>query len=158
MKLEQYIKENRDRFDEDISETVWEELSPKLERRKSYNFKYFKLAASILFFVGIGYWLGILKNHKPEVAEYAELSSYKKTVEKKRAELQILTVNKPELEEVFGRDLEDLQKDFENLKIKLENNPNQQLIIKAMIENLEWQIELLNQQTKIAEKSDYKSI
>jgi len=43
-----------------------------------------------------------------------------------------------------------LQKNFEYLKSQLPHNPNHDQLFEAMVQNLKWQIELLNQQTAIA--------
>lgn len=155
MKLEEYIQQHKASFEEDVPQEMWMKIRTKLPRRRTPWNTYLRYAAALVVFLGAGYLIG-LKTGIREVAELesydAALVTYTHKVDQKKARLETLVSNQPELEETFSRDLSDLQEDFEYLKSQLANNPNSEAIISAMIKNLEWQIELLNQQTKIAEK------
>lgn len=159
MRLEDYIKRHKEDAEEQISDQVWNKINSKLPRKQNPWPRYFKYAAAILLFVGVGYIFGLKKGYDSSsqiVNSNATLNTYTQKVNQKRARLETLVNNHPELEKTFAKDLSGLQIDFESLKKQLPNNPNQEIIIQAMIENLEWQIDLLNQQTKIAEKSNFK--
>ncbi|MCY1375852.1 hypothetical protein D9M69_632980 [compost metagenome] len=109
----------------------------------------------MLVFLGAGYLIGLKTGGREAtgLGKYdAALVTYAHKVDQKKARLETLVSNQPELEETFTQDLSDLQEDFEYMKSQLSNNPNREALISAMIRNLEWQIELLNQQMKIAEK------
>ncbi|MBX2951861.1 MAG: hypothetical protein KF870_05115 [Leadbetterella sp.] len=155
MKLEEYIRQNKAAFEEEAPLEAWTKIRQQLPRRKTPWATYIRYAAALLVFLGAGYLIG-LKSGNPELAELetydAALVTYAHKVDQKKARLETLVSNQPELEETFSKDLSDLQKDFEYLKAQLPNNPNREAIINAMISNLEGQIELLNQQTRIAEK------
>lgn len=155
MKLEDYIRQNKAAFEEEVPQEAWMKIRKQLPRRKTPWATYFRYAAALLIFLGAGYLIG-LKTGNNELAdletEDAALVTYANKVDQKKARLETLVSNQPELEETFTKDLSELQEDFEYLKSQLPNNPNREALISAMIRNLEWQIELLNQQTKIAEK------
>lgn len=155
MKLEEYIQQHRAGFEEEVPQAVWGKIREQLPRRKTPWNTYLRYAAALLVFLGAGYLIG-LKTGNKELAELenydAALVTYAHKVDQKKARLETLVSNQPELEETFSKDLSDLQKDFEYLKSQLPSNPNREAIINAMIQNLEWQIDLLNQQTRIAEK------
>lgn len=157
MKLEEYIRQNRAAFEEEPPQAMWGKIRAQLPRQRTPWSTYIRYAAALLVFLGAGYLIGLKTgNHSNELAELenydAALMTYAHKVDQKKARLETLVSNQPELEETFTKDLSDLQQDFESLKSQLPNNPNRDAIITAMIQNLEWQIELLNQQTRIAEK------
>lgn len=155
MKFEEYIKNNKGAFEEEAPSGLWMKINTQLPKKKNPWAGYMKFAAAMLVFIGVGYFFG-LQNGKTEVAELGKydtsLVTYSNKITQKQEKLATLVSNQPDLEAEFGKDLHELQKEFEDLKLQLPNNPNKELIIEAMIQNLEWQIDLLNQQTKIAEK------
>lgn len=155
MKLEEYIQQHKAAFEEDVSPEVWRKIRPQLPRHKTPWNIYFRYAAALLVFLGAGYLIGLKTGGREAtgLGKYdAALVTYAHKVDQKKARLETLVSNQPELEETFTQDLSDLQEDFEYMKSQLSNNPNREALISAMIRNLEWQIELLNQQMKIAEK------
>lgn len=156
MKLEEYIRQNKAAFEEEPPQVMWGKIRAQLPRRRTPWNTYLRYAAALLVFLGAGYLIGLKTGNHNELAELenydAALMTYAHKVDQKKARLETLVSNQPELEETFTKDLSDLQQDFEYLKSQLPNNPNRDAIISAMIQNLEWQIELLNQQTRIAEK------
>ncbi len=155
MKLEEYIQHHKASFEEEVSQEMWTKIRAQLPHRKTPWNTYLRYAAALLVFLGAGYLIGVETGTREitELESYdAALVTYTHKVDQKKARLETLVSNQPELEETFSRDLSDLQQDFEYLKSQLANNPNSEAIISAMIKNLEWQIELLNQQTRIAEK------
>lgn len=156
MKLEDYIRQNKAAFEEDVPQGAWMKIREQLPRRKTPWATYIRYAAALLVFLGAGYLIGLKTGNKElaglDTYDDAALVTYANKVDQKKARLETLVSNQPELEKTFTKDLSDLQEDFEYLKSQLPNNPNREAIISAMISNLEWQIELLNQQTRIAEK------
>lgn len=155
MKLEEYIRQHKEAFEDEVSHEVWGNIRSRLPRQKTPWNTYLRYAAALLVFLGAGYLIGLKTGGKDTtgLAKYdAALVTYTHKVDQKKARLETLVSNQPELEETFSQDLSDLQEDFEYLKGQLPNNPNREALVSAMIRNLEWQIELLNQQTRIAEK------
>ncbi len=188
MKLERYIRDNREAFDDkEPSDALWYKISgqlpsnilpvettesskPKIVHTDFQNESYFKwfeglnwrLAASILLFLGVGYVLYNV-NQKYQVTAQPEIvltnptmakqvGQYTQLVENKRLELQELTENDPVLYKQFARELDVLEKSYQNLKADLPKNQNQETLISAMIQNLQLQIDVLNQQLQIIEK------
>lgn len=159
MKLEEYIKRNRKDFEDELPPDLWVKVQTQLPKKKPMWPVYTKLAASLFIFLGIGFLWGrqTTPSDMKELNNYdATLVTYTNKVNQKKEKLGQLVSNQPELEVTFSKDLSDLQEEFDYLKSQLKNNPNRELVIAAMIQNLEWQIELLNQQTKIAEKGTVK--
>jgi len=154
MKLEEYIARHKAEFEEEVPREAWTKIRSQLPQRKSPRNAWFRYAAALLVFLGAGYLIGLKTGGGgAEQESYdAALVTYTHKVDQKKARLETLVSNQPELEKTFNQDLSDLQADFEYLKSQLPNNPNRETLINAMIKNLEWQIELLNQQTRIAEK------
>ncbi|MFT6204416.1 MAG: putative RNase H-like nuclease (RuvC/YqgF family) [Spirosomataceae bacterium] len=176
MDLEKYIKENRADFDcEEPSEGLWARIENKLPEPQTVKPKVFSLrktfrmAASIVFLIGIGYLIGQYWRPVTEQSEIAKLSpkyakevmQYTKFIDEKRSELKRLTSENPALFKDFATELNDLENEYKSLKNSLPKNPNQEELLGAMIINLEWQLNILNQQLevirKINEDTDEKS-
>jgi hypothetical protein len=156
MRLEELIQKNRQAFEEEVPAGSWMKIQTHLPRKKT--FPYLRYAAILLAFLGIGFWMG--RSTTPSALADLEkydvtLVTYANKVQEKKGKLETLVSNQPDLEATFENDLKDLQHEFEELRLQLASNPNRELLIQAMKQNLEWQIELLNQQTKIAEKKVY---
>ncbi len=120
-----------------------------------------RVAASIavLLLVG-GFWYvnhqyGVVQ--QPEVVAagpvYAkEVTQYTRLIADKRAELKQMTQNNPALYQAFATDMVRLEKSYKSLKADLPENPNQDVLIQAMIQNLQIQINLLNEQLRVIQR------
>lgn len=161
MKLEEFVNRNRAAFEEEVSTDLWLKLEKKLPQKTQksiwLNSKILRIAAGIIVCLSVGFWFGKyskndvfaskqdkLINSEPTLVTYAE------AVSEKKKNLEDLIEKNPELQKAFLKDLSDLQTNFEYLKSQLANNPNHDQLYQAMVQNLKWQIELLNQQTAIA--------
>ena len=60
--------------------------------------------------------------------------------------------NNPELYQEFASDLNRLEKSYRSLKADFPKNPNQEVLIQAMIQNLQLQINLLNEQLRVIQR------
>ncbi|MCU0340345.1 MAG: hypothetical protein MUE30_10700, partial [Spirosomaceae bacterium] len=126
-----------------------------------------RVAASVVLVVGLGWGVYRLNeqyglSEAPEVAltstEYAkQVGQYTQLIDTKREELVKLTKNNPELAQEFAVELGQLESSYQNLKADLPKNPNQETVIQAMIQNLQWQIDLLNQQLNIIQRIKNKT-
>jgi hypothetical protein len=162
MSLENFIKNNRGEFEEDLPSSIWRDLEQELSKPKktgkSFNFfTVIKYAAAVLLFTGLGYLLGIKSNQKNQNLSFqsedlSPILVFQKEIEEKKQDLSFLKVKNPELYSSFLNDFETLEKDYNYLKKQFANNPNHKLLLDAMIKNLQFQIELLSRQYKIAEK------
>lgn len=135
------------------------------KRRLNNIFMHFgnwRVAAAIIVAFGLGYSAYRLNNKyqlteqpeivltSPEMAK--QVSQYTKLIENKRLELRKLTKSDPILYRQFANELDQLEMSYRNLKADLPKNPNQETLIEAMIQNLQWQINILNQQLQIIQK------
>lgn len=126
-----------------------------------------RIAASIVLVAGLG-WLGYRVNQNygiteaPEVALVdpgfaKQVTQYTHLIDNKRAELRQMTESDPALYKEFAVELDQLERSYQNLKSDLPKNPNQEVVIQAMIQNLQWQIDLLNQQLDIIQRIKNKN-
>lgn len=81
-----------------------------------------------------------------------EVAQYSSLIEAKRTELQQLTESNPDLYGDFAQDLDRLEASYKGLKKELPNTPNQEILIQAMIQNLQLQIDLLNEQLRVIQR------
>lgn len=130
-------------------------------RQIGWPFLDWRVAASIAVLLLLGGFLymnqqyGVTK--QPEVVAanptYAkEVVQYTRLIDTKRAELKQMTEDNPELYQEFATDLDRLEKSYKSLKADLPKNPNQEVLIQAMIQNLQLQINLLNEQLRVIER------
>lgn len=161
MKLEEFVNKNRESFEEEVSADLWLKLEKQLPKKPKrtiwVNSKILRIAAGVIICLTVGFWFG--KYSKNEVFASKQdklinseptLVSYTEAVTEKQKNLEDLIEKNPELQKAFLNDLSDLQKNFEYLKSQLPHNPNHDQLFEAMVQNLKWQIDLLNQQTAIA--------
>ena len=78
-----------------------------------------------------------------------EVVQYTRLIDDKRAELKQMTEGNPALYKEFASDLDRLENSYRSLKADLPQNPNQEVLIQAMIQNLQFQINLLNEQLRV---------
>ena len=100
--------------------------------------------------------------HQPEVVAasptYAkEVVEYTRLIDDKRAELKQMTEDNPVLYREFATDLDRLENSYQSLKADLPQNPNQDVLIQAMIQNLHYQINLLNEQLRVIQRIDQQT-
>ncbi len=174
-RLERFVRDNREDFDTlEPDDVLWGRIAgqlgkePELPPKKAstprrWGTQYFdwRIAAGLVLGLGISY-LVYLNNEfgvtrDPQVAltvpAYArEFTQYSQAIDQKRNELIRLTSDNPELYKEFATDLDRLEKSYGNLRSELPKAPNQETLIQAMIQNLQWQIDLLNQQLNILQR------
>ncbi|MGG9960577.1 hypothetical protein [Ferruginibacter sp. SUN106] len=171
-KLEKFIGDNRNEFDDAMpSGKVWENLAAGFQEKKQKKailapmFKW-SIAAALVITAGLTIFL-VLNNKKtstgnPDVAkidtttinsiapEYApEVNEFAKMVLLKQEELKALAPEQPELYKTFATDINQLDSSYKSLKTQLSNTPNREMLIEAMIQNLQLQLNVLNQQLNI---------
>lgn len=119
------------------------------------------IAASIaILLLSGGFWF---LNHQYGVTEQPEVVAvsptyakefvqYARLVDEKQAELKAMTTSNPALYQAFATDLERLERSYQTLKADLPENPNQETLVQAMIQNLQLQINLLNEQLRVIQR------
>lgn len=125
---------------------------PNLDWRVAASIAVLLLAGSF-FYMNQRYGV----THQPEVVaaspSYAkEVVQYTQLIDEKRAELKQMTEDNPELYKEFSTDLNRLEASYKSLKADLPRNPNQEMLIQAMIQNLQLQINLLNEQLRVIQR------
>ncbi len=172
-KLEKFIESNRDGFDDKMpSAKVWDNIEAaiiKKETRKSILTPFYKwsMAAGILLLTGVSV-LVMMNNKKPTELPVAKNSTdidssiykaapeeapqmyqFAKLIEVKQEELKVLSKEQPELYQKFTKDITQLDSSYIALKNQLNVTPNKEMLIEAMIQNLQLQLNVLNQQLNI---------
>ncbi|WP_025762679.1 hypothetical protein [Dyadobacter tibetensis] len=173
-RLERFVRDNREDFDRlEPSEALWDKITQSLPAQENKNggkvIKGFfnwnntglKVAAVVVLAIGVGMLVYLnqeygLSEH-PAVAisqpSYAkEVSQYTRLIDRKRDEIIKLTSDNPELRTAFKADLEALEMSYRSLRTEIGHAPNQEAMLEAMIQNLQWQIDLLNQQLDILKR------
>lgn len=167
-KLEDFIKENKKEFDTDRpSVNLWSKIEQELDKKKKkepINLRlWIGIASSVIVLLGIAFlYVFPVRREGISLADVNPVYAKKQVkfaslIEQKRDSLQIFAVSNPELYQQFDADLQKLNKSYEALRKDLPASPNQQLVVKAMIKNLEIQLQLVSQQLSIiSEVSQYK--
>jgi hypothetical protein len=172
-KLEKFIGDNRNEFDDVVpSGKVWENIATgfaEKQKKKAALTPLYKwsIAAALLITAGITIFLMLndkkrgtdivtaIKNDSaadinitaPEFAP--ELNEFAKLVVIKQEELKALAPEQPELYRKFATDINQLDSSYKSLKNQLGATPNREMLIEAMIQNLQLQLQVLNQQLNI---------
>jgi hypothetical protein len=179
-KIERFIRDNREDFDTfEPSANLWAKIEEHLPQnqeevsspnqafvgnlvKKQPNFfvRHWKIAASVALLIICFSVVYVSKNSQSSESVIADVSpeygkqvsQYVSLVESKREELDNLAQQNPELYQEFSEDLEKLNQDYQNLKTELPQTPNQEDLVKAMIQNLQVQVDILNQQLEVIQK------
>ena len=175
-RFEQYIEQHRDEFDSEVpAPRNWQQLQAKLSGEKkpvikNLFFKSWLIAAAMTGLAALLVFT-LIKSPStdplvmaPPVNENAELlndisPSYAKEVyhftqliEIKQNELKKMQQADPVLYNQFIKDITRLDSSYNALKTQLPENPNQEQLLEAMIQNLRLQTDLLSEQLVIIQK------
>lgn len=117
-------------------------------------------AASLLLVLGVlgAWWVNttpatspnaetVMARIDPQAAQAT--FRYASMIETKREEIKRFAQTDPELYRDFSAEIEALDRDYQRLKAELPQTPNQEELLKAMIENLQTQVDILNRQLSI---------
>lgn len=168
-KLEEFIRENKKAFDtENPSEDLWAKIEQGLDQKKAVvrplrRTLWWSVAASLLLVAGIaGVFLNYNKKNTNVIAEvnpdYARKQvRFASLIEEKKDSLEVLSKVNPALYSKFNSDIERMDADYQKLKKELATSPNQKLVVRAMVKNLELQLQVITQQLMIINQvSQYK--
>ena len=175
--LESFINNNREEFDSEEMKNGWEKIESKLKQKKAkQNISRWWLAAaaSITIFVSgvIYYNISTTKSdntviQQPVDGNSKELTeddpSYKFQMDQfaqlialKQNELKQNQKKQPVLYNQFLKDNNQLDSSYTYLKSKLSANPNKEILLDAIIQNLQLKLALLNRQLQIIKQSKNK--
>lgn len=169
-RLEDFMRENREEFDDiEPSADLWSRIEkhlpaegtlPQKREAKMFSLNFvLRVAASVILIMGIGFAL-YLHNEKKNGIDYAAINpvyakqhtKYVSLVENKRNELKVLAKSDPQLYKEFSAEIAKMDSTYKKLNNDLATSPNQELVLRAMIQNLELQTEVLNQQLDVIEQ------
>jgi hypothetical protein len=176
--LEQFIQNNRNAFDNcEAPAELWDKIDKSLGKENTQKsdpdeiiikfkkssiskLKIWALAASLVLL--IGYVSVFYLNNKSDsteqiVADVApqygdKMVQYTSLIESKREEIKQIETHDPVMYKEFATEIEKLNQDYQNLQTELTETPNQEDLVKAMVQNLQVQLDILNRQLKIIEK------
>lgn len=168
-KLKKFVWDNRKEFDNEVpSEKVWENIEASFtEKRKKKFFitPFYKwsIAAAAMLIVATGVYFMVYRS-EPAGSGIAgidpvemnippgappEMGQFVKMIDMKQEELKVLAKDQPELYQRFTKDINQLDSSYNILKKQLSATPNRELLLEAMIQNLQLQLNVLNQQLNI---------
>ena len=177
-RLEDFIQNNLDEFDAQPMKTGWDKVEAKLSPKKTKvvpvtSIWWAAAAVAGILLVGSVVYLST-KSETPGIAINKTQNSSQETVsndevyskqmyqfvnliEQKQTELKQIGEQHPRLYQQFIKDINSLDSSFAKLKSALPANPNKEVLVEAMIKNLQIQIELLNRQLQIIKQLKQKS-
>jgi hypothetical protein len=158
-RLEEFIKENREAFDQyEPSDKVWEQISKSKTKTKTVIFtNWFLRVAAVLTVVAI-FTVTITKTNifnsgeiaqqsdDPELRELIEAEAfYASQVNEKMDEIRKCYVAYPDIKEDVEMDLNELQQMYNELKTDLKENVSKKAVIEAMIENNRYRLKMVDE-------------
>ncbi len=167
--LEKFITDNREAFDDkEPPEKVWKNvdaiLSGKQKKKKDRIvlltpiIKWSMAAAALLLIGSMFYFKFTDKEERPveaastekiDVPGIPQVNEFAKMIVLKQEELKALSKEQPELYSKFTKDIIQLDSSYKALKDQLSVTSNKEMLVEAMIQNLELQLSVLNQQLNI---------
>lgn len=152
-KLEKFIVENRDKFNDHIpSPSIWENIEKDLKEEKTKKFSIRKFAISGIAAIGLvmlGVWFGsnYQTDELDEVLSNSSFKDYRQTERYYAVQVKNYLKEVNELEEAstIENDLEQLDEVYKELREELLSTElkNQDKIINAMIKNYQVKIGML---------------
>ncbi len=172
-RLERFVRDNRSGFDtEEPGAGLWKKIESRLpvhtdkrqppganrwKRQFTYDWRV-AAAVLVLVFAGILAYVngqyGLTRDPQMalQVPAYAkEVNQYTQIINEKRDQIRKLAAHKPELYRDFASELDRLEKAYVGLRSELPQSPDPETLLHAMVRNLQWQVDLLNQQIIIIE-------
>jgi len=165
--LEGLIKKHREEFDDlepspDLWARIEKHLPPQFEEPKKREAKTFTLgfvlrvAAAIVVVMSILFVLYVRDTKKDGIDLAAINPTYAKQqvhftslIQVKREQLKSIAKSQPELYQQFTSQIAEMDSTYKELTNDLQTSPNQELVLKQMIRNLEIQTQVLTQQLKV---------
>ncbi len=179
-KLQQFIDNNRDAFDAaEPQPQVWNSLQQKLNSRGSLRLQVRKTLLWAASFAAVAVLsitiYSLFQKNGPtpipsstagEPAEFIDLidpiqarqiTQYHEIIELKQSELRQQEKEQPELYREFITDINSLDSAYSVLKAELPDNPNREILLEAMINNLQLQSDLLSRHLLIIKEIKQKN-
>lgn len=178
--LKEFIDKNRGAFDANepdpqLFKRIHKQLTGSNDSRKIFSLPVRWAAAAVLLIVlsGTLYLLLTKKESAISIAEIKEpafeeavigdpvyakqIFHFREIIGLQQSELKQLEKDHPQLYKEFVGDITELDSSYQSLKTNLSANPNREMLLEAMIHNLQLQSELLNRQLLIIKEIKQKS-
>ncbi len=158
--LEKFISANKSEFDVDApSDQMWQQIEFNLKaKRKKNRIKSLSVAATLLILFASSMFLFQLKNDNSTISDeivnkevLEAQTQFSSLIEIKRSELNQYKNAQPELINELNKQLKDLQMNYNALLPQLKDENKKDLIVQALIENLQLQLEVLNRSLEIVQ-------
>jgi sulfite reductase alpha subunit-like flavoprotein len=163
-KLEGFVKDNKKEFEANgPSAQLWNriaaELDNKQQKKKTKMYQWMSIAAMLVISLSAYFSYQYQANTNIDVADVSRSFGQKEIhlaslIEEKKDSLQVYAKDNPELYHKFIADVSKLNADYEKLKKELQTSPNSQIVVKAMMKNLDIQLQVLNQQLMIINQAN----
>ncbi len=170
-RLEEFIKANKHEFDElEPRLELWDRIEkgipaktvalPKKQGAKTFSLGFvMRVAATVIVVMTISFVL-YLRNEKPAGIDVAAINpayakqqtQYMSMIANQRTELKTLAKGDPQLYKEFSAEIANIDSVYKKLNSQLATTPNQELVLRAMVKNLEIQTQVLNQQLRVIEQ------
>ncbi|HEY2581551.1 MAG TPA: hypothetical protein VGI43_07075 [Mucilaginibacter sp.] len=169
-RLEEFIKMNREEFDElEPSADLWSRIEkhlpaeiPVVKKRETKTFSLgfvLRVAASVIVVMGISFIL-YLRSTKKQGIDFAAINpvyaeqkiQYTSLIETKRTELKSIEKSDPQLYKEFSEQIAQMDSTYKQMNTELVTSPNQERVLRAMIHNLKIQTDVLNKQLGVIEQ------
>lgn len=174
--LKDFIDENRRSFDDEMpGADTWNRIENSIAGKKStkrfsiHDIYKWSAAAAVFFIATTCFYFLVLQKNKDKggtskeyisnitasdqdasgAAYTAAANKIHESIEKQQQELRSVTAGQPELYRQFSQDLATLDSSYRILKAQAVQTPNRELILEAMLQNLQLQAELLSKQLRI---------
>ena len=164
--LNKFISDNRSDFDDQSpSGKLWQNIEVAMagnqkKKRIISPFFIWSMSAAALLVICTGIYFLTQKNRssapaveitedRSEIPDAPEVSQFTLLINIKQQELKILGKEQPELYQQFIKDITQLDSSYNSLKNQLSISPNRDMLLEAMIQNLQLQLNVLNQQLNI---------
>ncbi|MBL7747610.1 MAG: hypothetical protein JNM19_09310 [Chitinophagaceae bacterium] len=173
-KLKQFIEDHRTEFDtEEPNSQLYKKIATVVPHQKKAHYLLshkWKIAAAAVVLVLLSLSVYILINSKNRSQDTASIPApvlkddlneitdpvyakqiyqFRELIGLQQTELKQLEKEYPQLYQQFVTDMNELDSSYQALKLKLPANPNREILLEAMIQNLQLQSELLNRQLLI---------
>jgi uncharacterized membrane protein len=164
-KLRDFISENRRRFDDELPPgSAWDKIEAGLtarEKKKNWSIRpaIWIAAASVIIIISLTWYIVPAKDTQPAAAptavqtEESEFSMEARKmflqISEQQRQLKRLGADAPELYRRFQTDLNGLDSMYAELEKQAAASPDPDMILAAMMQNLEVQASLLKKQLQI---------
>lgn len=168
--LEKYLRDNRHRADvhhppDDIWNKVQENIKPARSPSMVQVNRWWLVAAGVAILLAFtAIYMNVVKPSQELLVKLDErlmsIDSYYATqmgemqalIKNRRSEIDQHMTSYPQLQPIFSKDVEQLSSTYDNLRTNLFEIENEEVLLKAMMSNLQLQIEVLNRQLGIIQE------